>query len=298
MTVRLKQSGYANRLALQAAASGNTGNKGDRAFAITQQALVIFAISIVLFAAAILAMPGASNTDTPLEQEAAAAAVASANFENDNAPVAPQASSKAVDAPQSGTLTGTTRQQQAVTTWLSRRYKVAGDAADMLVSTAYLTAKELKLDPLLILSVMAIESGLNPFAESPVGAKGLMQVMAHVHQEKFRGLGGVKAALNPVANIKVGSAILKEYVTRGGSIEAGLKSYVGAAAFETDDGYGHRVLAEYRRLKDVSSGKDVPIRFPALAKRPVAPAPAIVNPAKELEAHVEPEVKPETVAAL
>src|ERR1035437_6557406 len=58
-------------------------------------------------------------------------------------------------------LAGTARQQQRVTGWLSKRYRVAGDATDMLVSAAYLTAKDLKLDPLLILAVMAIESGFN-----------------------------------------------------------------------------------------------------------------------------------------
>ncbi len=174
-------------------------------------------------------------------------------------------------------LLGTQKQQQWVTTWLSKRYRVAGDAANMLVSTAYLTAREIKLDPLLILAVMSIESGLNPFAESPMGAQGLMQVMSKVHHEKFQDLGGAQAALNPVANIRVGSLILKDYVTRGGSVEAGLKSYVGAAAFETDDGYGSKVMAEYNRLKQVSAGKKVPTITPiiaAAAVKPVAPVAA------------------------
>lgn len=151
------------------------------------------------------------------------------------------------------------RQQQWVTAWLSKRYRVAKDATNMLVSAAYMTAHEIKLDPLLILSVMAIESRFNPFAESPVGAQGLMQVMSKVHRDKFEELGGVKAALNPVANIRVGSLILKDYVTRGGSVEAGLKLYVGAGAFDTDFGYGAKVLAEYQRLKDVAMGKKVSI---------------------------------------
>lgn len=153
---------------------------------------------------------------------------------------------------------GDQRQQQWVTNWLAKRYRVASDASNMLVSAAYLTAKEVKIDPLLILSVMAIESGLNPFAESPVGAQGLMQVMSKIHRDKFEEMGGVKAALNPVANIRVGALILKDYVTRGGSLEAGLKLYVGAGAFENDGGYGSRVIAEYRRLKDVATGKNVP----------------------------------------
>jgi soluble lytic murein transglycosylase-like protein len=150
------------------------------------------------------------------------------------------------------------REQRWVTNWLSKRYHVAGDAANLLVSASYSAAKDTKLDPLLILAVMSIESGLNPFAESAMGAQGLMQVMSKVHHDKFEDLGGVKAALNPVANIKVGSLILKDYVMRGGSVEAGLKLYVGAAAFDNDAGYGSKVLAEYRRLKDVANGKFVP----------------------------------------
>nr|WP_229414313.1 transglycosylase SLT domain-containing protein [Massilia arenosa] len=175
-------------------------------------------------------------------------------------------------------LLGSRKQQQAVTSWLSRRYRVAGDATDMLVSTAYLTAREIKLDPLLILAVMAIESGLNPFAESPMGAQGLMQVMSKVHNDKFKDMGGVQAALNPVANIRVGALILKDYVTRGGSVEAGLKTYVGAAAFETDSGYGFKVLSEYNKLKLVAKGKNVPITNPVPVAAPVAaPATTVVK---------------------
>lgn len=171
-----------------------------------------------------------------------------------------------------------TRQQKYVTDWLSRRYRVAGDAANMLVSTAYSTAHEMKLDPLLILAVMAIESGLNPFAESPMGAQGLMQVMAKVHSDKFEDLGGAQAALNPAANIRVGALILKDYVKRTGSVEGGLKSYVGAGASDDDSGYGSKVLAEYRRLKQVATGKNVPIfnqpaPAPVLAQKSAAPAP-------------------------
>ena len=169
---------------------------------------------------------------------------------------------------------GNSKQQQWVTSWLSKRYRVASDAANMLVSTAYMTAHEVKLDPLLILAVMAIESGLNPFAESAMGAKGLMQVMAKVHHDKFEEVGGQAAALNPVANIKVGALILKDYVKRTGSVEGGLKTYVGAADMESDSGYGARVLAEYKRLKQVARGQNVPTR-----NAPPAPAAIVVKQA-------------------
>lgn len=185
------------------------------------------------------------------------------------------------------------RQQQLVSQWLSKRYRVASDATQMLVSSTFQTAKEVKLDPLLILAVMAIESRFNPFAESPVGAQGLMQVMSKVHRDKFKPLGGVKAALNPAANIRVGSLILKDYVKRGGSIEAGLKLYVGAAAFDTDFGYGNKVMAEYRRLKDVANGKSVPVFVTAAAPKPVAPKPQaeVAAASKPVELPVEAKVK-------
>lgn len=160
---------------------------------------------------------------------------------------------------------GDQRQQALVTNWLSKRYRVANDAIDMLVSASYLTAKDTKLDPLLILSVIAIESRFNPFSESPVGAQGLMQVMSRVHKDRFNELGGVKAALNPVANIKVGATILRDCIKAAGSIEGGLKRYVGATDNESDGGYGNLVLAEYRRLKDVAAGKSVSI-FSTTAK--------------------------------
>ncbi|WP_019140527.1 transglycosylase SLT domain-containing protein [Noviherbaspirillum massiliense] len=197
-------------------------------------------------------------TDADAQLAAAQPAVSAANTAKAQAQPASSVAALGTHDHGSG-FVGNSRQQQWVTSWLSKRYRVATDATNMLVSAAYLTAKEIKLDPLLILSVIAIESRFNPFAESPVGAQGLMQVMSKVHRDKFEDLGGVKAALNPVANIKVGALILKEYVERGGSVEAGLKLYVGAGALEHDSGYGAKVLAEYSKLKEVAMGKKVPI---------------------------------------
>jgi hypothetical protein len=201
-------------------------------------------------------------------------------------------------SPEERQLLGNSRQQKLVTNWLAKRYRVASDAADMLVSAAYLTARDIKLDPLLILSVIAIESRFNPFAESPMGAQGLMQVMAKVHHDKFQELGGIKAALNPVANIRVGSQILKEYVTRGGSVEAGLKSYVGAADMANDGGYGIKVLSEYQNLKQVAMGKNISIYTTATVKLPVsASAEQPKAPANNVASAAKPKTE-EQLAAL
>lgn len=181
---------------------------------------------------------------------------------------------------------GMAKDELLVSQWLSRRYRVAQDATNMIVGSAFQVGQELKIDPLLILAVMAIESRFNPFAESPVGAQGLMQVMSKVHQDKFQPLGGVQAALNPAANIRVGALILKDYLRRGGSMEKALKLYVGAAAMESDSGYGEKVLAEYRRLKDVALGKQVPVITPVPKAAPAKPqetAPPADAPSKAEE---------------
>jgi hypothetical protein len=145
--------------------------------------------------------------------------------------------------------------QKHVVQYLARRYRVAEEATRMLVATAFQVGHDYKLDPLLILSVVAIESSLNPFAESAVGAQGLMQVMTRVHAERFAAHGGEIAALDPVANMKVGSEILSDLIARGGSVERGLQLYVGAGNLPDDGGYGAKVLAERARLAIAASGK-------------------------------------------
>lgn len=140
-----------------------------------------------------------------------------------------------------------------VAIFLARKYLVSMDAMQLLVSAAYLSGKETGVDPNLILSVMAIESRFHPFAESPMGAKGLMQVIPKFHMDKFDPLGGQDAVLNPVANIKVGAMILQDYIRRFGGVEAGLKMYSGATG--DDFGYPSKVLAERDRLAAAGAGK-------------------------------------------
>jgi hypothetical protein len=82
-----------------------------------------------------------------------------------------------------------------------------------------------------------------------------MQVMTRVHAERFEPHGGHLAALDPIANMKVGSAILNDLINRGGSIERGLQLYVGAGNLPDDGGYGARVLGERARLALAATGK-------------------------------------------
>ena len=139
------------------------------------------------------------------------------------------------------------REQRDATTYLSHKYRVSGDAVAMLVDAAYKTGKDLGLDPLLLLSVVGVESGFNPFAESTAGASGLMQLIAKVHRDKLSHFGGANIALNPVVNLRVGAVVLKDCIRRGGSIVDGLRLYVGAGTGD-DGGYGSRVLQEKEKL--------------------------------------------------
>lgn len=152
-----------------------------------------------------------------------------------------------------------TRQQGLVAQWISRRYKVAPEPIGRLVQEAWSIGQRASLDPTLILAIMAVESSFNPFAQSPMGAQGLMQVLTRVHDDKYEVFGGTHAAFDPISNLRVGVQVLKECIARAGGVQEGLKFYVGAALNESDGGYVGRVLAEQSHLRNIADGKGVPV---------------------------------------
>ena len=173
------------------------------------------------------------------------------------------------------------KQQSAVALWLSRRYRVAPEPLARLVKEAWEVGERARLEPTLILAIMAVESSFNPFAQSSVGAQGLMQVMTRVHDDKYEAFGGTLAAFDPVTNLRVGVQVLRECIARAGSLEGGLRYYVGAANLETDGGYAAKVLAEQAHLKMVARGQSVPVTapLPRPVPTPAAPVPAQAAPA-------------------
>ena len=163
------------------------------------------------------------------------------------------------------------KQQAALAFWLGKKYAVAPEPLSALVVQAYAVGGKQKVDPLLILAVMAVESGFNPFAQSPVGAQGLMQVMTKVHTAKYERFGGNLAAFDPATNLRVGVLVLKDCIKRTGSVEDGLRAYVGASTLEGDGGYVDKVMGEYARLVAVAEGRKVPF-YPSPNLNPSQPA--------------------------
>lgn len=143
---------------------------------------------------------------------------------------------------------------RALATYLSKRYRVAQDATEQLVGVAFDAGQQVGLDPLLILAVMAVESRLNPIAESETGAKGLMQVIPSYHKDKIRPNEGGQSMLDPMTNVLLGARILKDYIRRTGSLESGLQFYNGALS-DTTSQYAQKVLALQERLRQTMGPK-------------------------------------------
>jgi soluble lytic murein transglycosylase-like protein len=141
----------------------------------------------------------------------------------------------------------------SVATFFSKKYHLASVQVQQYVQFAEQAAKAKGLDPALIMAVMSIESNLNPITESNMGAQGLMQVLTPMHLNKLVGYGGASKVFDPEVNITVGATILADCIKLAGSIEGGLKCYVGATG-PTDNGYGLKVLAEKERIIKAKTG--------------------------------------------
>lgn len=170
-----------------------------------------------------------------------------------------------------------TRSQANVAHWIARRYHVAPEPIARLVQESWTVGQRANIEPTLILAVMAVESSFNPFAQSPVGAQGLMQVMTKVHNDKYEAYGGHLAAFDPVSNLRVGVSVLKDCIGKAGGLEAGLHFYVGAGASDDDGGYATKVLAEHEYLKRVAAGQHVPTTVPMVAVAAPAVTPSQVS---------------------
>lgn len=149
------------------------------------------------------------------------------------------------------------KSEERMTEYLSTRFRVSRDAMADIVKYAGIAAEKHRLDPALVLAVAAVESGFNPYAASPMGAKGLMQVMHGIHRQKFEVYSDIRnPATNPQVNLMVGAEILRDSINRGGGVNGGLKLYLGVGTGD-DNGYVARVVSEAARIRAAAKGRTI-----------------------------------------
>jgi hypothetical protein len=145
--------------------------------------------------------------------------------------------------------------QTAVSEYFANKYSLDRQKMDEYISNAVVVGKEVKIDPILLMAIMSIESNFNPNLRSSAGAEGLMQVMTAIHLDKYLPYGGASQAARPEVNIRIGAYILKYFIAQTGSLENGLRSYVGAGASGEDGGYIDKVLKERDQLIGICRSK-------------------------------------------
>jgi soluble lytic murein transglycosylase-like protein len=143
---------------------------------------------------------------------------------------------------------------------LFRKYGPASDRRDLVRGLPYghlidNAAERFSVDSLLLVSIMEAESGFNPYAISPQGALGLMQVMPDT-----AGFHTVEDLLEPAVNIEIGARYFGRLLHQfDGDVALALASYNagpgmvrrygGLPPFPETRHYVDRVLTRYVRLQ-------------------------------------------------
>jgi soluble lytic murein transglycosylase len=94
-------------------------------------------------------------------------------------------------------------------------------------------ARESRLEPHLVASIALEESAFNPLAVSPVGARGLLQVMPATGAELARGMGirpfDSQRLYEPALNLRLGCAYFRRLVDQLGGVPPALAAYNAGA---------------------------------------------------------------------
>lgn len=150
-------------------------------------------------------------------------------------------------------------QQARLVQWLARKYRVAPEPLSAIVSDVFDVAPKNQVDPWLVIAVIAVDSNFNPFFQGPSGKLGLMQYQPEQASSRTSAYGGAMASFDPLSNVRMGLAVLKDSLLMAGTVREGLKLYSGEFAPGEDDLYVNKVLAEYQRLVQASTlAKQVP----------------------------------------
>ena len=128
-----------------------------------------------------------------------------------------------------------------IATILSGQFRVARGESTAIAQAVLDAANRFAMSPVLLLGVIATESGFNRRAVSVAGAKGLMQVLPSAHPQL---VSGGKDLSDPAVNVTIGSSILRGYLdASGGDLNAALSRYSGGGK-----GYAQRVALHMQQF--------------------------------------------------
>lgn len=138
---------------------------------------------------------------------------------------------------------------ESVVSWAVERGRgmsnVNRELISKYVTIAFAEAANQRVDPLLVIAVMAIESRFDFMAVSSANARGLMQIIPYWHKDKI----AVAQVFDPVSNIKAGTKILREYTdAHNGNINRALLNYNGSLGLPGAN-YDNKVLSARADLR-------------------------------------------------
>jgi soluble lytic murein transglycosylase-like protein len=145
---------------------------------------------------------------------------------------------------------------QVLSKHISTKYKLNFQHAEHIVKTTFTEAEKHEIEPVLMLSIIGIESTFKLKALSPVGAVGLAQIMPQFHINKINMLKKENLDIYSIqGNIRVGIQILKEYIDlANGNVQEALQRYNGSYS-DKNKSYSKKVFSKMKNLKSVASIK-------------------------------------------
>jgi soluble lytic murein transglycosylase-like protein len=151
------------------------------------------------------------------------------------------------------TTNNQTQKAKVLASFIQDKFNIPQSKASTIVAEAFRNGRKRDLQPELILAVIAVESTFKEKAVSPVGARGLMQVMPSAHPKKVRSIGGLRALYDPKKNISVGTHILAQYLDlSAGNLRRTLLRYNGSLR-DSRSRYPEKVLRVYNQMRNTAN---------------------------------------------
>ena len=140
--------------------------------------------------------------------------------------------------------------------------RMSADDRKVVARTVAEESRANRLDPVLVLAVMQVESSYRTRVVSNMGARGLMQIMPHVALSLTSGAVGARQLFDPETNVRLGTVLLRNLVRRHrGDLPEALAAYnMGSTKVRKlmrqrhnlrgkDFIYSRKVMAQVARLR-------------------------------------------------